>query len=160
MTAGLVLATLASDILFVGIGRLGGPGPFSVVGNVASGYATLLLISVATFSSVRLPQMQKVDTTVARVFKYRMYLLNGILAASGLVVIFFMFFDGQVNFLRDIALLGGIGPGLFLFAPLLTLLLFLIGTRHLKSHKRGHIRPPVAIIVPAFNEAEHIVDDQ
>ena len=158
MAASWAIATLACDILFVGIARVGGPGPFSVVGTVASGYATLLLMSVATFSSVSLPQGQRVNTVVRRAPKYRIILALGLLAASGLVAVIFMFLDSQVNILRDVGLFGGIGPGVFLFAPPFTLLLFFIGKRLLRRHNTGYIRPSVAIIVPAFNEEEHIGD--
>lgn len=158
MAAGFIIATLLIDILFIGLSRMGGPGPFSVVGNVASGYSTLLLISVANLVSVRLPQGQRVDTMIRRTLRHRLILTQGIVLASGLVVLIFMFLDNQVNIMRDVGLLGGIGPGVFLFAPLLSLMLFVTATRLLKRHDRGYIRPSVAIIVPAFNEEEHIGD--
>lgn len=62
-----------------------------------------------------------------------------------------------VNDLRDIALLGGIGPGVFLFLPMLFLLLYLDGSLQNVLRRKLRFAPPVTVIIPAHNEAHIIV---
>jgi len=57
-----------------------------------------------------------------------------------------------VEGLRDITLLGGIGPGVLLFLPMLFLQLYLISLIERRLDAKDDFRSPVSIIVPAFNE--------
>ena len=59
--------------------------------------------------------------------------------------------------LRQVALLGGIGPGVFLFLPVLFGQLYLLA---LWDERQGRARfaPPLSIIVPAHNE-EYIIEN-
>jgi len=61
-----------------------------------------------------------------------------------------------IDDLRAIALLGGIGPGVFLFLPLLFLILYIWGTVLSLIHRRKPFFPDLTIIVPAHNEA-HVI---
>lgn len=61
-----------------------------------------------------------------------------------------------VGDMRGIALLGGAGPGVFLFLPLFFFLLYVAGTIQAIIRRRGHFSPPVTVIIPAHNEA-HIL---
>ena len=58
--------------------------------------------------------------------------------------------------LRNIALLGGTGPGVFLFLPMLFLLLYVDGTVQAIIRPKRTFTPPVTVIIPAHNEA-HIL---
>lgn len=58
--------------------------------------------------------------------------------------------------LRRIALLGGTGPGVFLFLPMLFLLLYIDGTVQMIIRRKQHFTPPVTVIIPAHNEA-HVI---
>lgn len=58
--------------------------------------------------------------------------------------------------LRDLALLGGTGPGVFLFLPMLFLLLYVDGTVQAIIRRKVTFTPPVTVIVPAHNEA-HVI---
>jgi cellulose synthase/poly-beta-1,6-N-acetylglucosamine synthase-like glycosyltransferase len=58
--------------------------------------------------------------------------------------------------LRQDALLGGIGPGVFLFLPLLFIVLNWVAAIRWMLRPPRAFSPPVTIIVPAFNEA-HII---
>lgn len=58
--------------------------------------------------------------------------------------------------LRNIALLGGTGPGVFLFLPMLFLLLYVDGTAQAIIRRKLGFSPPVTVIVPAHNEA-HVI---
>ncbi|MBZ5737782.1 glycosyltransferase [Nocardioides mangrovi] len=58
--------------------------------------------------------------------------------------------------MRDVALLGGIGPGVFLVQQVLALLTAGIGLVLLRRSSRRPYAPPVAVLVPAHNEA-HLI---
>ncbi|MFP1677415.1 glycosyltransferase [Alloalcanivorax sp. C16-2] len=61
-----------------------------------------------------------------------------------------------VEQLRHLALLGGIGTGVFLFLPLLFVLLNWVAAFHALLFPPGRFAPPLTVIVPAHNEA-HII---
>lgn len=58
--------------------------------------------------------------------------------------------------LRNVALLGGTGPGVFLFLPTLFFVLYVDGTLQAILRRRSAFAPPVTVIVPAHNEA-HVI---
>ena len=60
--------------------------------------------------------------------------------------------------MRQLTLLGGVGPGVFLFLPLLFLLLYLIGVVEGAISAAKDFSAPITVIVPAFNEA-HIIGE-
>lgn len=61
-----------------------------------------------------------------------------------------------IDDLRNIAILGGTGPGVFLFLPVLFLVLYAAGTLQAIVRKKVAFTPPVTVIIPAHNEA-HIL---
>ena len=63
-----------------------------------------------------------------------------------------------VEKMRDLTLLGGIGPGIFLFFPTLFAQLYVLAIYDVATAKRSNFRPPVSIIVPAHNEQYIIAD--
>jgi len=58
--------------------------------------------------------------------------------------------------LRNVALLGGTGPGVFLFLPTLFFVLYVDGTLQSLLRRKSAFAPPVTVIVPAHNE-EHVI---
>ena len=63
-----------------------------------------------------------------------------------------------VGWMRQWTLLGGIGPGVFLFLPVLFGQLYAIAIWDVLTAKTPVFRPPVSIIVPAHNE-QYIIKD-
>jgi len=61
-----------------------------------------------------------------------------------------------VTDLRSVALLGGTGPGVFLFLPTLFFILYLFGTVRTLLRPPRPMAPPVTIIIPAHNES-HVI---
>lgn len=61
-----------------------------------------------------------------------------------------------VEHMRSWSLLGGIGPGVFLFLPVLFGQLYLLSIWDVLFTKRPDFRPPISVIVPAHNE-EYII---
>lgn len=58
-----------------------------------------------------------------------------------------------VKKMREYTLLGGIGPGVFLFLPTLFGQLYALAILDVKLAKKSKYNPPVSIIVPAHNES-------
>ncbi|WP_298256443.1 glycosyltransferase [uncultured Litoreibacter sp.] len=58
-----------------------------------------------------------------------------------------------VTILRQWTLLGGIGPGVFLFLPVLFAQLYLLAIYDVLTAKTPKFAPPVSVIVPAHNES-------
>lgn len=63
-----------------------------------------------------------------------------------------------VTVLREWTLLGGIGPGVFLFLPVLFAQLYLLAIYDVLTAKTPKFNPPVSVIVPAHNESYIIKD--
>ena len=63
-----------------------------------------------------------------------------------------------VQVLRSWTLLGGIGPGVFLFLPMLFGQLYLLAIYDVLTAKTPEFTPPVSVIVPAHNESYIIRD--
>jgi len=61
-----------------------------------------------------------------------------------------------ISDLRQISLLGGTGPGVFLFLPMLFLLLYIAGTLQSMLRRKSDFMPNVTVIIPAHNEA-HVI---
>ncbi len=63
-----------------------------------------------------------------------------------------------VRSMRTWTLLGGIGPGVFLFLPVLFGQLYLLAIWDVLVAKTSQFRPPISVIVPAHNE-QYIIED-
>lgn len=63
-----------------------------------------------------------------------------------------------VKTLRELTLLGGIGPGVFLFLPTLFGQLYALAILDVALAKKANFKPAVSIIVPAHNESYIIKD--
>lgn len=61
-----------------------------------------------------------------------------------------------VGDLRRVALLGGTGPGVFLFLPMLFFVLYVWGTAEALLRRKAAFAPPLTVIIPAHNEA-HVI---
>ncbi|BAH52561.1 glycosyltransferase [Rhodococcus opacus] len=80
-----------------------------------------------------------------------------VLASAG-AVIALRLFGHVVDVLKDWAILGGIGAGVFLMQQILATLTALLGVRALRRSRRQEFTAPVAVLVPAHNEAHSIAD--
>ncbi|MEP5761694.1 MAG: glycosyltransferase [Litoreibacter sp.] len=63
-----------------------------------------------------------------------------------------------VDLMRQWTLLGGIGPGVFLFLPVLFGQLYLLAIYDVITAKKQPFTPPISVIVPAHNESYIIKD--
>lgn len=149
-------AVLLVDAILLRVNDAGGPGPLSLIGNILAGYAALLAITAVILSSVRLPTGERVHTRLRRPRHHYVVLAGCITVAAALVVLILRYTGQQLEILRDVALLGGLGPGILIFSPTLASMLFIVGS-FARRMKPSDIPPvSVAFLVPAFNEANDI----
>lgn len=84
--------------------------------------------------------------------------LIGVIIVAGIVTIIVSAqIPGLIGQARQIALLGGIGPGVFLFLPLVFILLYVLARIDTVTQDKGEFAPPLTIIIPAHNE-EYIIE--
>ncbi len=127
--------------------------------QIASG-----LVGFAVFAA-RLSQWgampAPVDLVVAPRQPYRSYLrMTVVTVLAGALAWWVSYLDLEiVRALRSMSLLGGLGPGVFLFLPSLFLFLYLLSQwdRYFETPK-GRFAPAVTIVIPAHNE-EYIIAD-
>ena len=94
---------------------------------------------------------------VGRFYEYALVFGTGFIAATVAIVVATVYED-RADYLRSIALLGGMGPGVFLAQQVMTGQLAVLGwLRNIASRRRA-FSPPVAVLVPAHNEAHQIRD--
>lgn len=158
MSVGCIIAILLTDIMMIQVSKIGGPGPFSLTSDILTGYMALLLIAGTIANSVHLPSGVVVRSRVRRPARYLILFVVSIALAAILAIILSCFMGRQIEFLRNNALLGGLGPGLFLFTPTLMLLLFFLSKFQRGPRPFNRPWPSVGFLVAALNEATHIAD--
>ncbi|WP_179378207.1 glycosyltransferase [Jannaschia marina] len=125
--------------------------------EVLSGLMGFAVYSMKLLERGRMPETvpMKIDTS-RNLETLTRALLVAVLA--GWVAIYTTNVDFSfVASLRDFALLGGIGPGVFLFIPAFFAVLYLGGLGDQVLHRAKVFSPDISVIVPAHNEA-HIVE--
>lgn len=148
----------AIDLLLLEFNKVGGFSPFSLTGNIISGYAALITIGIVFFTFLKLPDGISVNTKLHKAPTDLITLVVAISISAFIITILFHFASHYIEFLRGIALLGGLGPGLFLFSPILIWVTFIIGTWRRHTKQKGNEKPSVAFLVAALNESTHIAD--
>jgi len=131
--------------------------PLSFV-EIASGLLGFWVFSLKLLQHGRMPPKIKVPYKPQRTFQTLFRLIVGVIIAGSVSL-----WVGSLDFpliqdLRNFALLGGIGPGVFLFLPVLFLLWFALATYDRLKMKTGDFSPPLTFVVPAHNE-EYIIAD-
>ena len=130
---------------------VGDPYALAVV-QIIAGLVGFALFSLMLLERGSMPE--KVDMDIGEHKNLRPVLR---LASTAVIAAAMSGFVGYSDFavvegLRDITLLGGIGPGVLLFLPLLFLQLYLISLIERRLDAKDDFRSPVSIIVPAYNE--------
>ena len=120
------------------------------------GMAGLAIFPHTVIRNARLPMDSGTPIRrVGRFYEYALVFGTGFIAATAAIVVATVY-ENQADYLRSIALLGGMGPGVFLAQQIMTGQLAVIGwLRNIVSRRRA-FAPPVAVLVPAHNEAHQI----
>jgi len=147
----LVICCLLDLLNTVFLALVGEPYSLAIV-QIISGLIGFALFSLMLLERGSMPA--KVDMSIGEQKNLRPVLR---LASTAVIAAALSGFVGYSNFavvegLRDITLLGGIGPGVLLFLPLLFLQLYIISLIERRLDANDDYRSPVSIIVPAFNE--------
>ena len=90
-----------------------------------------------------------------RHYEYWLVSLAALVSAIGAVIALTLY-GAEVEQLRNLALLGGMGPGVFLAQQFFTLQLAALGTAGNALSRRRAFSPPVAVLIPAHNES-HLI---
>lgn len=149
------------DILLIRATLLQGVGPFTPVGNILIGFGAILSIIPMMMFSMRMPEGVRAVTVRRRSYIYWAVALVSITLGVIITVALLLMAGEELNFLRNIALLGGLGPGILLFSSILWPMLAVSGVIALGRRRTRCSRAPiysVGIVVPAYNEAEGIRD--
>jgi len=134
---------------------VGEPYPLGVV-QIVAGLIGFALFSIMLVERGAMPEAILVKTgdqqNLRMVFRF---------VITALIAAFVSIFIGSlespvVREMRELTLLGGIGPGVFLFLPLFFFQLYIIGVVERAISAAKDFEAPISIIVPAFNE-EHII---
>lgn len=122
------------------------------------GMAGLAIFPHTLLSNARLPVDSGVPNLRAgRVYEYAL-VFAAIAVAALTATLVAVVFESETDYARSIALLGGMGPGVFLAQQVMTgQLAFLGWMRNMLSRRRA-FAPPVAVLIPAHNEAHQIKD--
>jgi cellulose synthase/poly-beta-1,6-N-acetylglucosamine synthase-like glycosyltransferase len=160
------LFTVGVDTIVASLTRIGGPSPFSAVGNVLAAVAGLVALGVSLFTSVRLPTKVTIRARLHRSNRFLWTLASSALISVGLVYLLLHVARHVFQQMSTVPLLGGsLSPWLLVFMTLPVVLVFrgLAASRERTTSRLGeeaddHASPSVAVLIPARNEAKVISD--
>jgi cellulose synthase/poly-beta-1,6-N-acetylglucosamine synthase-like glycosyltransferase len=150
-------AVLPLDVL---LARLHGqfvPAPFSQVGGIAAGLVGLIVIIVSVFARCELPPGVIVhrERPAARGLLVR---LTACVLVAAACVSAYVIVRNQAFPHFSVRLLGGLDSVVVLFLVSLTLLLLACSALDRSRRPRTTATPPVAFLIPAYNEAAAIAE--
>lgn len=149
------LLTLFLDVVFANVHVLLGTPLTLALTNLVLGFAVLGAFAWVLLRQGTLPTDEPVKAQRRRSRRYPVRFAFAAAVAGLLSFAANELLGAGLEFLKNFALLGGLGPGILLFFPLFTAVLVVIELVSLRA-KTGDIRFTVAFLVPALNEAENI----
>ncbi len=151
------LLTLLLDALFINLRSLLGSSFTLTLTNLVLGFALLGAFSWVILRQATLPDDERVREQRRRPKRYLVRFTFALIVAGVVSFAANHLLAAPLEFLRNVALLGGLGPGILLFFPVFIAVLVAAELVSLRG-KTGDIRFTVAFLVPALNEAENIAD--
>ncbi|MFW0793557.1 glycosyltransferase [Gordonia sp. CPCC 205515] len=126
-------------------------------GQMISGLMALAIFPHTVLRQAQLPEQGPLPAKPARIplpsfLKWAFCLTVAMVGAALAIQVFY----NLVETLKNWAILGGIGAGVFLMQQILAVTTFGFGYRTLKRAQDVEYSPPAAILVPAHNEAHSI----
>jgi cellulose synthase/poly-beta-1,6-N-acetylglucosamine synthase-like glycosyltransferase len=120
------------------------------------GIAGLAIFPHTVISNARLPVDSGVlNLRTGKSYEYTVLIITALIAAL-IAILVATVFEPEATYLRSIAILGGMGPGVFLAQQVMGGQLALIGWMRNLISRRRKFAPPVSVLVPAHNEAHEI----
>lgn len=152
-----MLLTFGLDLLFVNLRVLLGIPLSPVLSDFVLGFALLGAFAWVLLRQATLPEDELVRNERRRSRRYPVRFAFAATIAGLAAFSLNTYLAGALEQLREVALLGGLGPGVLLFFPLFIAVLAGLELVALRA-KTGDIRFTVAFLVPALNEAETIAE--
>ncbi|MGB0100927.1 MAG: glycosyltransferase [Nocardioides sp.] len=158
LCGGVLVLVAAVDYGSLALRELGLGSTDVVSQQLASGVLALALFPVVVLRHAQLPP--PVFTPLTGRIRARAWakLFVPLSIAFTIALLVEWRFDAFVAWLREVALLGGIGPGVFLVQQLFTLITAGLGLHMISRSRRATFAPPLAVLVPAHNEAHEITE--
>lgn len=126
--------------------------PLSLI-EIVSGVIGFYIFSSGLLQLGRMPKRRdaphQAHSVIFPVFLLLLVIVTSALLAAGISLVT----PGRIMDLRQLALLGGIGPGVVLFFPIFFGTLYLFERLATLSFNRVDFRVPLTILIPAHNEA-------
>ena len=122
------------------------------------GMAGLAIFPHTILANARLPADSGTPVrNMGKVYQYALILVAAFIAGACAIIVATVY-EPEADYLRSIALLGGMGPGVFLAQQIFTGQLAGVGWLRNRVSRRRKFSPPVAVVIPAHNEAHQIRD--
>ncbi|EGD53408.1 glycosyltransferase [Gordonia neofelifaecis] len=147
---------LVFDLIAGGLQALGIVSISVFAGQMISGLSALAIFPHTLLRQAQLPEpgpLAKTPRLPAKAF-WRWFACLALAMIGAAVAMTFL--EDVVDVLKNWAVLGGIGAGVFLMQQILAVSTAILGVRQLKRSRNSDFAPPVAILVPAHNEAHSI----
>jgi len=126
------------------------------VQQLLAGLAALAVFPHTVLSQARLPAASGIPVKRrGKIFEWGLLGLTVLIAVVAALVFEHLYAE-EVSFLRAVALLGGLGPGVFLVQQAISVQLAGIGFVRNWLSRRRDFSAPVAVLIPAHNEAHRI----
>ena len=154
------LLMLATDLALTLIALHGGPGPFGAFGNMVAGLDGVVALAIGVFTTAALPPGVVVRAERKRPWLDVLLLVFGIAIAAAATWEISHYWHNALARAARIPLMGGVASVLVIFFGVFPLVLYLLDVARRRFRRRraeGGLRP-VAVIVPARNEAGLIGD--
>lgn len=153
-----VLACALLDIVLYAVSRSLDMRFSLTMAEIVSGLLGFAIFSLTLLENGRMPPPILIRQRGRSTYLGQVILVGMLLIISAMISIMVEIHEVfLIRFLHSIALLGGIGPGVFLVLPLFFLLLFLFAHLRRAFLRRRPYSPDISIIIPAFNE-EYIIE--
>lgn len=151
-----LLASFFIDLLAIFVTSIGGYSPPMFFQQALSGICAIMVFPHTVLRQAQLPPVN-IATVEAKLpwFDYLMLGTVTIVCIALALALEYRYLR-EISWMRSMALLGGIGPGIFLVQQLFSITFASMGALRYKTGRKANFSPPLAILVPAHNEAHSI----
>lgn len=124
--------------------------------EILSGFIGYAIYSMKLLERGNMPSKVQVFSKVRHPLRTLLAFLGAGLVSGSTAFFLVGYFPALLEAAKSVALLGGVGPGVFLFLPLTFLIFYAAARIDTAVNDQGEFAPSLTIIVPAHNE-EYII---
>lgn len=151
-----MLASFFIDALAIFLAQRGWYNPPMFFQQALSGIGALVIFPHTVLRQAQLPITNiAIVKSKSPIADYLMVTTVTLACIALAVALEYRYFH-EIHWMRSMALLGGIGPGVFLVQQLFSITFASMGALRYRTGRKAHFAPPLAILVPAHNEAHSI----